>query len=203
MAIELSALLACLQLEEVEPGAVWRGGNLELDYHRVFGGQILAQTVTVLGLASPGKAVKSVAVLFAREGDAAKPLDYEVTRHQDGRTFGASSVVVSQEGKVVATAQASMHALDTDLGPTAQQPGPALGGPDAAVAEDLGIIPGEVRVVGGVDLGNPAVGPADYAFWWRGGGSTDEATSQGVLAHATDLTLIGTALRPVGGLVAP
>ena len=201
MPIELNALLTCLQLEEIEAGAVWRGGNLDLNYHRVFGGQILAQAITVLGLASPSKAVKSFTMLFPREGDSSKPLDYQVIRHQDGRTFGASSVVVSQEGKVVATAQASMHVPDTDLGPSAQLQAPALGGPEDAVAGDRGVVPGEVRVVGDVDLSKTESGPAEFAVWWRDGAqATDEGTSQALVSHATDLTIIGTALRPIEGL---
>ena len=42
MNVTLDGLLACLELTEVEPG-VLTGPNLEIDYHRIFGGQILAQ----------------------------------------------------------------------------------------------------------------------------------------------------------------
>ena len=201
MALELNDLLTCINLEVVEEGRLWRGSNLPLDYHRVFGGQILAQALTALHLASPDKQVKSLSVLFPREGDAGKPLEYDVTRHQDGRTFGASSVVVRQEGKVVAVGQASMHAPDTGIGWEAQRPVPAVGAPGDAKPTDLGIIPWEVRVVDGVDLDSHDEGPPELALWMRAEGApAAPAVNQALIAHATDLTLIGTALRPVPGL---
>lgn len=201
MGLALSDLLTCLELDEVEAGTLWHGSNLPLDYHRVFGGQILAQAVQVLTLGSPGKQVKSLAVLFPREGDSGKPLEYRLTRHQDGRTFGTCSVVVSQEGKTVATAQASLHVPDTGIGWDAQQPAPTPGRPEDATPTDLGMVPWEVRVVDGTDLGSPDQGPAELAFWTRAQeASADVEVNQALIAHATDLTLIGTALRPVDGV---
>lgn len=201
MGLTLGDLLTCLELDEVEPGTLWHGSNLPLDYHRVFGGQILAQAVQVVTLGSPGKQVKSLAVLFPREGDSSKPLEYRLTRHQDGRTFGTSSVVVSQEGKVVAAVQASLHVPDTGTGWDAQQPAPAHGRPEDATTVDLGMVPWDVRVVGGTDLGSAETGPAEFAFWTRAQeASADVGVNQALIAHATDLTLIGTALRPVEGV---
>ena len=201
MGLALADLLTCLELDEVEPGALWHGSNLPLDYHRVFGGQVLAQAVRVLGLSSPGKQVKSLTVHFPREGDSGRPLEYRVTHHQDGRTFGTSSIVVTQEEKVVSTAQASLHVPDTGIGWEAQQTAPRHGSPADATPVDLGIVPWEVRVVDGTDLNATEAGPAEFAFWTRAQDAPqDVAVNQALIAHATDLTLIGTALRPVDGV---
>ena len=60
----------------------------------------------------------------------------------------------------------------------------------------------EVRVVGGVDVGDPdAVGPAELDVWSRFAGAPDDATTdQALVAFATDGFLIGTAMRPHAGV---
>jgi len=58
-----------------------------------------------------------------------------------------------------------------------------------------------VRVVGGVDLATRDSGPPRYAMWMRARSPGDDrGVHQALLAHATDLTIIGTALRPFEGL---
>jgi acyl-CoA thioesterase II len=198
MAFSLDDLLGCLQLAEVEPGVV-EGRNLDIGYHRVFGGQILAQVLTAAAAASPGKSVKSLTLLFPREGDTAKPMRYRVVKQQDGRTFGTTEVVASQDGKVIAVGLVSRHTNETGLhrsdGP------PVIGGPDDAAGLEVPMVPWEVRVVGGVDLADRAVGPPTLELWMRAPAvGEDRTVHQALLAHATDLTLIGTALRPIEGV---
>jgi acyl-CoA thioesterase-2 len=56
-------------------------------------------------------------------------------------------------------------------------------------------------VVDGVDLSAREVGPPTYRFWMRTPPLPDSsALHQALLAYATDLTVIGTALRPADGL---
>jgi acyl-CoA thioesterase-2 len=198
-AFPLDDLLACLDLREKAPGE-YVGENLSLDYHRVFGGQILAQTLqAATAAAGEGKLVKSLAQLFPREGDSGQPLSYAVTKHQEGRTFGSSGVVVSQGEKTVSVATVSLHTPEP--GPARFDQAPDAGRPEDAPVVDLGMVPWETRVVDGVDLATPEAGPASYRFWMRTPQLPDvPALHQALLAHATDLTLIGTALRPVEGL---
>src|SRR6476661_8875280 len=199
MAFSLDNLLSCLDLRDKEQWT-YIGENLALDYHRVFGGQLLGQTVRVAtAAAGEGKVVKSLAQLFPREGDSATPITYAVTKHQEGRTFGSSAVVASQGDKTISLATVSLHAPDG--GPERSDAMPQVGAPEDAEPTDLGMVPWETRVVGGVDLSDPAAGPATYQFWMRTPALPDEESlHQALLAHATDLTLIGTALRPVDGL---
>ena len=198
MAFDQDALVACLDLAEVEPGVV-DGQNLDIGYHRVFGGQILAQLIGAAAAASPEKSVKSLHVLFPREGDTSKPMRYRVTKLQDGRTFGATAIVAEQEGKVISTATVSMHASESGL-QRCDAP-PAVDPPDGAAPVDLGMVPWDTRVVGGVDLADRGVGPARLDWWMRAAPVGDERhVHQALLAHATDLTLIGTALRPFDGI---
>lgn len=198
MPFDLDGLVACLTLKEVEPGVV-EGQNLDIGYHRVFGGQILAQMITAAADASPEKSVKSISVLFPREGDTAKPMRYRVDRLQDGRTFGTTQITATQDGKVISAAIVSMHADEGGLHHTATPP--VVGAPSAASLVEVPMVPWEVRVVGGVDLAARDAGPARYEMWMKADEVTaDRAVHQALLAHATDLTLIGTSLRPFEGV---
>ena len=198
MAFGQEDLVACLALAEVEPGVV-EGQNLDIGYHRVFGGQVLAQVVAAAAAASPDKAVKSIHVLFPREGDTSTPMRYRLRKLQDGRTFGSTEVVAEQGEKVISAALVSMHSTEDGL--HRSDDAPAVGPPEEATEVDLGMIPWETRLVGAVDLADRGASPPQLDWWMRaapvtGGGSVHQA----LLAHATDLTLIGTALRPFEGI---
>ena len=198
MAFDQGALVACLELTEVEPGVV-EGQNLDIGYHRVFGGQILAQVIAAAAAASPEKSVKSLHILFPREGDTSKPMRYRVTKLQDGRTFGTTEVVAEQDGKVISAAMLSMHVHEDGL--HRSDAPPTVDPPDGAAPVDLGMVPWETRLVGGVDLTERAPGPPQLDWWMRAEAVGDDRhVHQALLAHATDLTLIGTALRPFDGV---
>jgi acyl-CoA thioesterase-2 len=198
MAFGIEDIVACLALDATDGGVT--GPNLDIGYYRIFGGQILAQALVAAADASPEKTVKSLHVLFPREGDAEQPLHYRVDRLQDGRTFGATQVTATQGGKVIATATVSLHAEEDGL--RRSDAPPEVGPPDDAPVLDLGMVPWEVRSVGGVDVADKTVGPPDLQLWMRTPPLDADrlAVHQALLAHATDLTLIGTALRPFEGI---
>lgn len=191
-------LLACLDLATVSAdtaGAVFEGKNLPLDYHRLFGGQLLAQFATAAVLTCPGKSVKSLHVLFPREGTANEPVRYEVSRHSDGRTFAALTIQASQSRGVIATASVSLHAHEEGRAQQAVTPVREVPADSALVT--IGMMPFETRT--SVSLDAREVGPPEFSLWWR----TPEASvavAPALAAYATDLTLIGTALRAVEGV---
>ena len=82
-------LLGCLDLHiehersESDNVTVFEGVSQQLDYHRVFGGQLLGQFIRAASLASPDKTVKSLHAVFAREGRAAEPVRYQTTRQHE------------------------------------------------------------------------------------------------------------------------
>lgn len=202
MAFALNDVLGCLELAPTSDGHT--GENLDIGYHRVFGGQILAQALCAAATSSPDKSVKSLHVLFPREGDTAQPMQYRVTPLQAGRTFGTTEVIAHQGDRVVAAALVSLHAHEDGL--DRNDPPPPAGSPTDATLTDLGMVPWETRLVDGVDLTDRSEGPANLAWWMRTPplgsvpGVPEHAVHQALLAHATDLTLIGTALRPFEGL---
>lgn len=192
MAADWSDLLACLDLRPLSPPAAYEGRNQDLTYHRLFGGQLLAQFVRAAALSCPGKPVKSLHALFPRAGTAEEPVRYEVERHHEGGTFATVAVTARQQAGVIATAAVSLHRQeDGPARQTAPAP-PPLPGPEHQVRLDL--LPWETRAT--ADLDSPKSGPPELDLWMRTP-ALDPDLAPAVAAYATDLTLIGTALLPV------
>ncbi len=190
-------LLACLELRELSPapGAVFAGENLHLSYHRLFGGQLLAQLARAAALTCPDKTIKSLHALFPKEGQSGEPVRYEAERHHEGKTFATLTIIGRQSGGVIATASVSMHALED--GRAHQDVAPAAGVPGPEHQVDLGLLPWETRSAANLDSPEPAA--PDYILWMRTPAVSPEL-AQPIVAYGTDLTLIGTALRPVEGV---
>lgn len=193
-------LLACLDLESKPSDgsgvARFDGRNQQLEYHRLFGGQLLGQFIQAGRLVCPDKAVKSVHTVFAREGRADDPVSYEAIRRHEGRSFAAVTVIARQPSRgVLATSSICMHAVED--GPDRQDVAavPPVLGQEHRLALDL--IPWETRAV--VDLNATTPGPPDFEFWMRTP-EVDPELAPPLAAYATDLALIGTALRPMEGL---
>lgn len=198
--IEWEDILGCLEIEPVAEG-VYTAPHIPMPYRRIFGGQLLAQLVAVAEASVEAKQVKSLQVAFPREGDLAAPVHFDVDAPQTGRSFATRAVRVHQEGRVIAQAVISLHAPESS-GLSHQGLRPPSARVEDAVEADLSMIPWETRAVGGVDLASRAVGPAESAFFMRTPRLSHDAgtTHRALLAHATDLTAIGTALRPLEGL---
>ena len=192
-----SDLLACLDLHPVPSGGTgeadsgddvtgFEGRNQRLEYHRVFGGQLLGQFIRIASATCPGKAVKSQHAVFAREGRADEPIRYQAIRHHEGRSFATVTITARQSRGVVATSSICMHTPED--GPERQTVDamPVLLGPDHQVTLDL--IPWETRTA--VDLNATTTGPPQCEVWMRTP-AVDQERAPGLAAYATDLTLIG------------
>lgn len=199
-----SDLLACLDLTE-PPSAraagaegapvVFEGPNQRLGYHRLFGGQILAQFVRAAALTCPGKGVKSLHALFPREGRTDEPVRYEVERHREGGTFAVLTIRALQGSGAIATASVSMHAAEDGPDHQTIPKVPPVLGPEHRV--EIGLLPWETRA--SADLDSAASGPPELDLWMRIP-EADPGHAPALTAYATDLGLIGTALRPVEGV---
>jgi acyl-CoA thioesterase-2 len=187
-------LIACLDLSAVTDTA-FEGKNLPLDYHRLFGGQLLAQFMAAATLSAPGKTVKSLHALFPREGTSEEPVRYEVAKHQDGRTFAALTIVARQSKGVIGTASVSLHAHED--GPAIQTIAEVAGTAQDAAPVEIGILPFETRASADLDAREAAA--PEYGLWFRTPPTAAEH-AQALAAYATDLTLIGTALRAMDGV---
>ena len=161
-----SDLLACLDLHPVPSGGTgeadsgddvtgFEGRNQRLEYHRVFGGQLLGQFIRIASATCPGKAVKSQHAVFAREGRADEPIRYQAIRHHEGRSFATVTITARQSRGVVATSSICMHTPEDDPERQTVDAMPVLLGPDHQVTLDL--IPWETRTA--VDLNATTTGP--------------------------------------------
>lgn len=193
-------LLGCLDLHraddptDADDVAVLAGVSQQLDYHRVFGGQLLGQFIRAAALACPGKAVKSLHVVFAREGRAAEPVRYRATTQHEGRSFASLTISAEQPHAVLASAAVSMHIAEG--GPENQDTEPVSSLVGDAHRVELDLIPWETRSTD--DLGATTTGPPRFEVWMRTP-PVDDELAPALIAYATDLTLIGTALRPFEG----
>jgi acyl-CoA thioesterase-2 len=195
----LDAVLGSLALEAVDDG-VYSGPSVAIGTGRIFGGQVLGQVLVAAATAVPAKQVKSISVQFARDGVAPDPVMLEVAVLHEGGTYATCDVRVRQEGRVLAVGIVSLHLPGE--GPEQQAAVLAAPDPDAAPALELPMIPCETRVVGGVQLRDETIGPAEFAFWMRAPSlaGAPPAVHQALFAYASDLTPIATALRPLPGL---
>jgi len=186
-------LISCLDLGGIADG--FEGKNLALDYHRLFGGQLLAQFAVAASLSCPGKTVKSLHAQFPREGHADEPVHYGVAKHQEGRTFASLTILASQSRGVIATASVSMHAPEDGRAIQTVTPVPDV--PADSDMVEIGLLPFETRT--SVNLDAREAAPPEFSLWFRTP-AVDAALAPALAAYATDLTLIGTALRPVDGI---
>ena len=92
-----SELVNMLELEPSEPDH-YLGRNLDEGRSVVFGGQLLAQSIAAAALANPDLHVKSMHSLFLRGGRPELPLDIEVDRIREGRTFAGMEVSIPASG---------------------------------------------------------------------------------------------------------
>jgi acyl-CoA thioesterase-2 len=204
-----SDLLACLELRPLTPdtGAAESAGtvdagrtatftarNLDLEYHRLFGGQLLGQFVEAARLACPQKSLKSMHCVFSKEGRAGNPVQYDVTRQHEGRSFAGLLITAHQPHGIIASAAVSMHGPED--GPELQDivaPDPPLP-PEHRV--DFSLIPWETRTSGNLD--DSAAAAPEFEFWMRTP-EVDADLAPALTAYATDLNVIGTALLPLEG----
>src|SRR4051794_22767425 len=134
-----SDLLACLTLDVDGSETRFTARNQQLQYHRIFGGQLLAQFIGAASLTCPEKTVKSLHATFPREGRADEPLPYEVTRHHEGRSFATLTITATQAKGPIGVASVSMHTSEDGVDRQSVEPVGEVPGPDHDIA--LGLIP--------------------------------------------------------------
>jgi acyl-CoA thioesterase-2 len=187
-------LLGCLDLTALDEHT-YEGRSQRLDYRRLFGGQLLAQFARAATLSATGKDLKSLHTHFLREGRTGEPVRYGTDVPQQGRTFATVRLTARQEHGVIAVASASLHTWEDGPHRQSADPPAALPGPERRV--DLGLLPWESRAA--TDLDTEKAEPPVHELWTRVP-EAPRATVPALVSYATDLTPIGTALRPVAGV---
>lgn len=212
----LTPLLEILELERLEVN-LFRGlGHGGETSKRVFGGQVVAQALAAAYRTVEDRACHSLHSYFIRPGDPSIPIIYEVDQARDGGSFTTRRVIAVQKGRQIFNLAASFHIPEE--GDTHQHEMPDVKGPDGLVSREeirlqmidkvpearrkdfLRPSPIEVRQIGDYDLIDPKPASDRNSLWFRLVRPVDasEAMHQCLLAYASDMYLLGSALRPSG-----
>ena len=190
------------------------GANMHPEALRVYGGQVLAQCVSVaIATVEEGREVHSQHAYFLRPGNPALPITFAVEKARDGRSFSSRRVVASQGGKTILVSTLSFQspAEGDDYQPTMPQvPSPDelhserdLGLEAANINEEFMITTGpdlDVRVVEPIDWENPVPREPKLQVWMKTTGTVTDARGrhQALLAYLSDAYLMDVCLLAHG-----
>lgn len=197
-------------------GDHYRGDSQDLGFPHVFGGQVLGQALMAASHTVEGRLCHSMHAYFLRPGNQYMPIDYEVQRVRDGRSFAVRRVIAHQDGKEILTASMSFHAPEEGFEhqfqkPDAPDPETLRSEQDwgkliaSQVPEKLRDImtrdrPIEIRPVDPVNPLQPEVRPPHKQSWIRALGPLpdDPVLHRCLLTYASDFSFLGTSLNPHG-----
>ena len=208
-------LVQVLDLETLEVN-LFRGRSPQTSWQRVFGGQVIGQALAAACRTVQRIAVHSLHAYFVLPGDPKVPIVYEVERTRDGRSFTTRSIKAIQHGRPIFTMMASFHNNESGLDNQAQMPDvpPPDDLPDETEArrEILPTLPENVQRY--YERERPIdLRPVEFAHyrgekpkgerfnvWFKTFARLpdDPAIHQCALAYASDLTLLDSALVPLG-----
>jgi len=214
MAYSALDLLALLDLEPLEHN-IYRGRNRDIGTGRVFGGQVLAQSlVAAQRTVDDERVAHSLHGYFILPGDIGAPIVYFVDRLRDGKSFTTRRVTAIQHGRAIFNMSASFQVVEE--GPVHQVPMPEAPPPESLVPELEQVraraaqLPTPLRAVLTQDRPidfrqvtpfnpfQPVASEPRRLLWLRAIGElpADPVASQAVLAYASDYGLLATALLP-------
>ena len=129
------ALADLLDLERLEED-LYRGQSPVTTWQRVFGGQVVAQSLVAAQRTVPeALIVHSLHGYFMRPGDTELPIVFQVERLRDGRSFSTRSVRAIQHGKPIFIMSASFQVEETGF--EHQVDMPDVPPPEALEASDI------------------------------------------------------------------
>jgi acyl-CoA thioesterase II len=130
----LASLLAALDLTDTGARTtedIFTGPSQWSPIGRVFGGQVLAQSVVAASRTAPeGRLVHSMHAYFLRPGDLDVPITFAVDRIHDGRSFSTRRTQAHQHGLPILSMIASFQTEDEGVEHAATMP-------DLPAPEDL------------------------------------------------------------------
>jgi acyl-CoA thioesterase II len=213
-------LLAILDLEQLEVN-LFRGRSPQVGWQRVFGGQVIGQALVAAcrTVDVAGRPPHSLHAYFLLAGDPKVPIIYEVDRIRDGKSFTTRRVVAIQHGEAIFTMAVSFHRDEPGMSHQAQMP--AVPRPEELPDESeikarvLPLMPDPVRRYyererpiewRPVELDRylgKRIADGRFHVWIRATGRLPDepAIHQCVLAYASDMLLLDSALIPHGRTV--
>lgn len=208
-------LLDLMELEPLELN-MFRGVSRDIGTNRVFGGQILAQSLLAACRTVEARLPHSLHGYFLRAGDHTAPVVYSVDRTRDGGSFSSRRVLAIQHGKPIFTFAASFqvgedgleHQFELPESPPPEEVKPIEEIPRDGF-EDLPLNmqrwldrfgPFEFRGVRGAAIDHRAPQPPFKDLWFKlhGDAGDDPVMNRALLAYVSDFHLVGTAMLPHG-----
>ncbi len=215
MSSAVQELLTILDLEPLEVN-LFRGRSPQVGWQRVFGGQVIGQALVAACRTVDARLPHSMHAYFILPGDPSVPIVYEVEHLRDGKSFSTRRVKAIQHGQPIFAMSVSFHVDEAGFDHQAFMPD--VPGPDRLPSESevreriLPMMPDPVRRY--YERERPIeLRPVEYDrytgkklpdgkfnVWIRATGRLpdDPAIHQCVLAYASDMTLLDTALVPHG-----
>lgn len=204
---DLVSVLDLKQLSETE----FEGQTQWMPQGRVFGGQVLAQSLTAaISTVPEGRKVHSLHSYFLRPGDIEKNVILSVEVLRDGRSFSARRVQALQDGKPILSMIASFQNGSSGLRHADQMPEAADPESLPSASDLLSMIdhpatkywskarPFDLRHVGDAVYLKPArKKEASQLVWFRAISElpSDPLIHTAALAYASDYTILETILR--------
>jgi len=195
---ETENLIETLALERIEVN-LFRGVAPRDQGPRIFGGLVIAQALLGAYRTVEARVCHSLHCYFIRPGDPSVPILYDVDRARDGKSFTTRRVTAIQHGAQIFNLAASFQ--DVEEGMEHQDDPPAVPRPEDLVDDEVDTSwrrAIEMRWVEGRDVENPTPSPPVQNVWMRclTPLPADIAVQQAVLAYASDMSLLSTAMRP-------
>jgi acyl-CoA thioesterase-2 len=208
--VRAARLLEILDLERIEEN-LYRGQNEARVNSRLFGGQVLSQALRAACATVAEGDAHSVHGYFMRAGDAGRPVLYEVDRIRDGRSFTTRRVVAIQNGEAIFSMSVSFQKREDGFEHAASMPNVP---PPEELEDDLDFVARlDPQTITGM-MGRPrpfetrSIFPPGGESWrqnrfWNpvwirfvAEPAEDPALSACLLAYASDMGLVSTALLP-------
>lgn len=206
----MTSLLDFLNVEPQGDDA-FVGSSSGMTQH-LFGGQLLGQSVVAAGRTVEGREINSLHGYFLHAGDGRRPVQYEVQRTRDGRSFSSRRVVGLQDGHQIWSADVSFHTGESGLERVEDSPS------SLAPDELPSFMEGMRSTMGGSEWDDldirwggpwPPTGrapeglPPHNRFWFRFAEDLpdDPVLNAAVLAYVSDFALLTPALLPHGAFM--
>jgi len=209
-------LRVLLDIETIDTD-LYRGPRMPGGRGRVFGGQVIAQAlVAAMRSIDSGKVAHSLHAYFMRPGDEQLPIVYRVVRDFEGRSFATRRIIAMQKGEPILNMAASFQTPEEGF--THQSAMPDVAPPEGLASErelaerQRDLIPDhmkpfllrprpvEIRPIDPRPFADPGQRVPASACWFRAVApiGDDPDLHRAMLAHTSDMMLLGTSMLPHG-----
>jgi acyl-CoA thioesterase-2 len=210
---EIEDLTKTLALEPIELN-LFLGRTSGRDGPRIFGGHVIAQSLLAAYATVENRVCHSLHCYFLRPGDPSVPILFEVDRARDGASFTTRRVTAIQHGRQIFNLAASFQVEEGGF--EHQSEIPDLPGPEGLpdgferMKAMLDKMPEAAKRMMGrprpieqrqVDPRDPeSRAPPHSNVWMRARApiGSDQHLHQALMAYASDMGLLETAMRPHG-----